>query len=212
MSDPAPTAVQRVYGHVKERILAGEFADGTMLSEGQIAAELAVSRTPVREAFVQLEIQGLLRLYPKRGALVVPVSREEIDAVIETRWVLERHGLERALERRDAEVVAGMRAVIAEQERLVAAGDFAGFVDQDREFHRVAVAATQNAILIGLYDSIAERQRRMIRRYVGSGEDAATVTGEHAAITDALQAGVPGPTLELLRAHVDRTRASLLGL
>jgi DNA-binding GntR family transcriptional regulator len=212
VSDTAPTAVQRVYGHVKERILTGEFADGTMLSEGQIAAELGVSRTPVREAFVQLEIQGLLRLYPKRGALVVPVSREEIDAVIETRWVLERHGLERAMETRDEAVIAGMRAVVVEQQRLVAAGDFVAFVDQDREFHRVAVAATRNAILVGLYDSIAERQRRMIRRYVGSGEDAAVVTDEHTAITDALFAGEVAPTLELLRAHVQRTRAALLGV
>jgi DNA-binding GntR family transcriptional regulator len=212
VNESAPTAVQRVYGHVKERVLTGEFADGTMLSEGQIAAELGVSRTPVREAFVQLEIQGLLRLYPKRGALVVPVSREEIDAVIETRWVLERHGLERALETRDEAVVAGMRAVIVEQQRLVAAGDFVGFVDQDREFHRVAVAATQNAILVGLYDSIAERQRRMIRRYVGSGEDAAVVTDEHTAITDALVTGEVASTLELLRAHLQRTRAALLGV
>jgi DNA-binding GntR family transcriptional regulator len=212
VSETAPTAVQRVYGHVKERVLTGELADGTMLSEGQIAAELGVSRTPVREAFVQLEIQGLLRLYPKRGALVVPVSREEIDAVIETRWVLERHGLERAMEARDDAVVAGMRAVILEQQRRLDAGDFTGFVDQDREFHRVAVAATQNAILVGLYDSIAERQRRMVRRYVGSGDDAATVTAEHVAITDALAAWEVTPTLELLRAHVQRTRAALLGI
>lgn len=206
------TAVQRVYAHVKERVLSGEYADGVMLSEGQIAEELGVSRTPVREAFVQLETQGLLRLYPKRGALVVPVSREEIDAVIETRWVIERHGLERALQTGDQAVLAGMRAVIEEQRRLWESGDLAAFVDQDRQFHRVAVAATGNEILLGLYDSIRERQQRMILRYVDDRASAAEVLAEHVALADAVEKGDISALLERLRAHMALTRAALLGV
>ena len=62
------SAAQLAYDYVKARLLDGRFAGGTLLSENEIAQRLDVSRTPVRQAFVQLEAEGLLELYPKRGA------------------------------------------------------------------------------------------------------------------------------------------------
>lgn len=204
------TAVQRVHAFVRERVFSGEFADGVMLSEGQIAGELGVSRTPVREAFVQLETQGFLRLYPKRGALVVPVSREEIDAVMETRWVIERHGIEHVVAHPDPLVTAAMAAVCDEQQRLLDAGDFGRFSDVDREFHRVAVAATGNTILIPLYDSLRDRQRRLVRGLVQhDAARAAAVLAEHREILAAVEAGKAGKALRLLQTHLDATRFAL---
>ena len=72
-----PAAKDRAYAYVKERILEGAYPGGELLSEGEVAEALEVSRTPVREAFLLLEAEGLMRLYPKRGALVVPVSPGE---------------------------------------------------------------------------------------------------------------------------------------
>lgn len=208
-STKPPTAVGRVHEFVRERVFSGEYEDGTMLSEGQIAQALGVSRTPVREAFVQLESQGFLRLYPKRGALVVPVSREQIDAVIETRWVIERHGLELAVANPDPTVASAMRAVCARQRELLDAGQLDTFSDVDREFHRVPVAATGNPILIDLYDSLRDRQRRMVRATLH--DDAAraeAVLGEHLAIVDAVEAGKASKALRLLQAHLEGTRTS----
>jgi len=212
VADSAPSAAQRVYAHVKEGVLSGAFADGTMLSEGQIAQTLGVSRTPVREAFLQLETQGLLKLYPKRGALVVPVTREEVDAVMQTRWVVERFALEQAIERADASVIREMRGSLAAQRALLDAGDLPAFVDADREFHRVAVEATGNRILIDLYDSIRERQRRMIRRRLHTAHEAAGALEQHGALTDALEAGERAALVALLEAHLSETREALLGL
>src|ERR1700754_1298928 len=93
----APSASDRAYRHVKEQILDGALPGGELISEGEIAEALGMSRTPVRAAFTQLESQGFLRLYPKRGALVVPVSAQELEDVIETRWVIERYAIERAI-------------------------------------------------------------------------------------------------------------------
>ena len=60
-------AKERAYAYTKQRVLDLRFPGGSMLSEGEVANALKLSRTPVREAFVQLESEGLLRLYPKRG-------------------------------------------------------------------------------------------------------------------------------------------------
>jgi DNA-binding GntR family transcriptional regulator len=69
-----PSATTRVYQHLKRAILEQIHADGALLSEADIAATVGVSRTPVREALLQLQSEGLVALYPKRGALVRPVS------------------------------------------------------------------------------------------------------------------------------------------
>ena len=67
-------AAERVYELVKERIIDGTIDSSQMLSEAALAAEVGVSRTPAHEAFLRLELEGFLQLYPKRGALVVPIS------------------------------------------------------------------------------------------------------------------------------------------
>jgi DNA-binding GntR family transcriptional regulator len=91
------SATDEAYAFAKKRILDGRFAGGELISEGDVAAGVGLSRTPVREAFLRLEGEGLLRLYPKRGALVVPVSAAEMRHVMETRLLVERYAIERSL-------------------------------------------------------------------------------------------------------------------
>src|SRR5215207_3542230 len=89
------SASQQAYEYVKARLLDGRFPGGTLLSENELAQRLGVSRTPVRQAFVQLEAEELLELYPKRGALVVPISASEADDVLEARMLIEQHAVRR---------------------------------------------------------------------------------------------------------------------
>src|SRR5918999_2571009 len=91
------TANDRAYAFTKSRVLDSTFAGGELITEGEVADALGMSRTPVREAFLRLEGEGLLRLYPKRGALVVPVSVGEVEAVMETRMLVERYALDKVL-------------------------------------------------------------------------------------------------------------------
>ena len=92
-------AKDRAHDYVKRQVLTGAFPGGELISEGEVAAALGMSRTPVREAFLRLEAEGLLRLYPQRGALVVPVSSEEARAVIEARLVLEQFAARKVIGR-----------------------------------------------------------------------------------------------------------------
>src|SRR5690349_25014918 len=100
------SAGERAYRHVKEQILSGELPGGELLSEGEVAAALGMSRTPVRGAFAQLEAEGYLRTYPKRGAIVTPISPREAEEVMEARWVIERHALEQATPQLGPELAA----------------------------------------------------------------------------------------------------------
>src|SRR3954463_15732799 len=130
------TRTERAYAYTKQRVLDATYAGGDLLTEGAVADALGMSRTPVREAFLRLEGEGLLRLYPQRGALVLRVSVGEVAAVMETRMLVERFALDKVRENGAAPDIAdALTAAIARQEEHAAAGDTDGFVSVDREFH-----------------------------------------------------------------------------
>lgn len=199
------SAADEAYAYAKERILDGRIAGGQMISEGDVAGPTGLSRTPVREAFLRLEVEGLLRLYPKRGALVVAVSPAEVESVMETRLLVELHALEPAIARR-AEIGPQLEAAIARQEELASGGNAAGFVESDRTFHRCLVAATGNQILIELHDSMRDRQTRMGLAAIAHAADrTGSILHEHRAIAAAIAAADRDHATDLLRAHLERT-------
>jgi DNA-binding GntR family transcriptional regulator len=204
------SATDRAYSFTKARILDGRLEGGDFITEGDIAARVKLSRTPVREAFLRLEAEGLLRLYPKRGALVIPVSVSEVESVMETRLVVERHALEKVI-RSGGLLEEPLRAAIADQERLAADGNACAFVEADREFHRLFVATAGNPILLGLHDSLRDRQSRMnlvaIARDAGRVEQ---ILAEHRALADAVVAADLEGALQLITTHLDGTLALLL--
>lgn len=204
------SAADSAYAFAKERILDGRFAGGEMISEGDVANPTGLSRTPVREAFLRLEAEGLLRLYPKRGALVVPVSATEVESVMETRRVVERFAVEKVITT-GASVEPELRRLIARQEELVDAGDSQGFVEADREFHRVLVAAAANPILLEWHDSLRDRQGRMGREAIARVDDRIpAIMREHRELADTIAAGDAQAAGAVLERHLQGTLAALL--
>lgn len=208
-----PAAKDRAYAFVKERILDGGYPGGELLSEGEVAEALEVSRTPVREAFLLLEAEGLMRLYPKRGALVVPVTSDEVRDVMETRLVLEGHAAERVAGLDDrTEVCDALAELLARQEEALARDERLAFVEADRLFHHTIVAAAGNAILTRLSHSLRDRQRRMVAATVARAPGlSARFVAEHRAIRDALERGDGAEAAALVRAHLEGSRRGIEG-
>jgi DNA-binding GntR family transcriptional regulator len=201
------TAKDRAYEFTKGRVLDSTFAGGDLITEGEVADALGMSRTPVREAFLRLEGEGLLRLYPKRGALVVPVSIGEIEAVSETRMLVERFALDKVLSIGAAPAIAdALEIAIAAQEEYAASGDADGFVAVDREFHTTFVTAAGNPIITGLYDSLRDRQQRMIiTSLLRDTKRIESILVEHRQITGAIRAGDLARADAVLVAHLRGT-------
>ncbi|GAB3439894.1 GntR family transcriptional regulator [Streptomonospora sediminis] len=206
------SATDRAYRYAKDAILGRRYAGGDLISEGDIATGVGVSRTPVREALLRLEAEGLVRLYPKRGALVVPVSQGEIDDVIETRRLVETHTAQKAAGAAPAarEDLARRLSELLERMRAEVEGGRQAFVFADREFHREIVAAGGNDILAGLYDSLRDRQLRMMEEGVRTVEQMRRNIDEHAAILAAIRVGDPETARRVVQVHLDAA-AQLLG-
>jgi DNA-binding GntR family transcriptional regulator len=203
------TAKDRALDYVKTQLLTGAFPGGELISEGDVATALGMSRTPVREAFLRLEADGLLRLYPQRGALVVPVSSDEVRAVIEARLMLEQFAATKVVGHGPA-----ARAVVFErlsrelqrQREAAAASDWREFLESDRAFHAITLDASENAILANFYSTLRDRQMRMI------GESAlrdpnrvTTIMAEHRGIAEALRDGDLQRALQAVQTHLAST-------
>jgi DNA-binding GntR family transcriptional regulator len=181
------TATSRAYDHVKQAILDCAYPGGALLSEGEIATEVGVSRTPVREALLRLETESLVRLYPKRGALVLPVSPQEISDVMEARELVETFTSGKAT--LGPQLIHELTALLDAMREHSAAADTKEFARADRCFHRAIVAAAGNDILIQLYDSLRDRQLRMAQLTANDPSRTADAIRDHAEIVEAVRSG-----------------------
>lgn len=203
------TAKDRALDYVKTQVLTGEFPGGELISEGDVAAALGMSRTPVREAFLRLEAEGLLRLYPQRGALVVPVSPDEVRAVMEARLVLEQFAAGKVIGRGPA-VCAGVferqSGELLRQRDAASASDWWGFLESDRAFHAITLEESGNTILTNFYSTLRDRQMRMIgESSLREPDRVATIMAEHQRIAEALRDGDLPRALQAVQTHLAST-------
>lgn len=197
-----PPAAERVYVHVKQGVLERRYEGGTLLTEGELADAAGVSRTPVREALLRLEAEGLIRLYPKKGALVLPVSAQEIADVVETRLLVEEHAVRKAVPAPPG-LIERLEALLARQKEQAAAGDLTAASVTDRCFHAEIVRSGGNEILSRLYDQLRDRQLRMGVAVMHSHPDRITKSlSEHQEILEALRSGDPEAAAGVVNRHV----------
>ncbi|MFW0789404.1 GntR family transcriptional regulator [Gordonia sp. CPCC 205333] len=199
-----PSAATKVYEVVKELILTSEIPGGDLISEGDVARRCEVSRTPVREAFLRLETEGWMRLYPKRGALVLPVTEREAGDVLRARLLLEGHAVAQIVDRPAVRAVLldDLRVNLAEH-RSVDASDMAAFARIDAQFHQLIVTAGDNQLIAGFFGSLGERHRRMTTASVHRDPAVmARIFDDHAALIDAIDSGDPTAFDAALAAHL----------
>jgi len=206
-------AKDRALDYVKSQVLTGAFPGGELISEGEVAAALGMSRTPVREAFLRLEAEGLLRLYPQRGALVVPVSSEEARAVIEARRLLEEFAVGKVIGRGRAvraAVFERLSGQLQRQHDAAAEPDWQEFLEADRTFHNITLDESGNRILSDFYSSLRDRQMRMTgESVIRDGQRMMTIMDEHRSIAEALRDGDLQQARKAVQNHLASTVRAL---
>ena len=213
------SAADRVYEYAKAGILGRRFAPHDLLVEGDLATAVGVSRTPVREALLRLQADGLIRLLPKRGALVLPVTPGEMADVLETRRLIETFAIRKAVAeppRGLTDRLEGHLDRMRTAQKARAARDYA---EADRDFHEEIVAATGNEILAALYRSLRDRQLRMgvvnlLDESTGSVDPAGVSRmraniADHEAISSAIAARSVRAGEAAVHAHLERAERQL---
>lgn len=195
------------YRWLKRHIAQLSRHEGTFLTESDVARAAGTSRTPVREALLRLEAEGFLKIVPKKGAFVPPITDAEVQAVMQARGLVEDWSVRRVVPAAE-EFIAQLEQLVTTQESLI--DDPWAFIDADRSFHRTIVRQAGNPVLAGFYESLRERQVRMGLHAVASVEDRArTVLDEHVAIIAALRTGDRTRAADAVASHLSSTLAAL---
>jgi DNA-binding GntR family transcriptional regulator len=192
---------EMVITQIRELIVSGRLVLGEQLSEGVLAEQLGVSRTPVREAFLRLETERLVEVRPQRGTFVFQYGAAELRDICELREVLETGALRIALSRNRGELIQLLESEVAAAEaaQVVDPGPYQAF---DRSFHDVLIRASANEELIEAYDRISGRVRAIRYRLTRSRRQIAGSQRGHREIVNALKDGRDGDAVRRLGKHV----------
>ncbi|MCU0908122.1 MAG: GntR family transcriptional regulator [Rhodobacteraceae bacterium] len=197
-----PSVADQVFEELRRRILALDLPPGARLSEVDVAAQMDVSRQPVRDAFYRLSKLGLLSIRPQRATTVTLISEA---AVLQARFVrtaLEVETVREAARRITADDLAGLRANLEAQDRAITAGDRATFHALDDAFHR---AICDRAGVALAWDLIAEMKSHMDRvRMLSLSFASRTAYDDHLAIFAPLARGDGEGAAAAMRVHLSR--------
>lgn len=196
------SAQEKTYRWLRRQIAEFPHDAGFFMTEAQIARELGVSRTPVREALLRLEAEGMLKILPKKGAYVAAISSDEAKSVMEARRMVEEWCV-----RIGAVSDHGLGGILAEfvEEQKRLAGDPVAFIECDREFHSALVRASRNPLLENFYESLRDRQVRMGLKALAVENRVDTVVREHQDIAKAVIARDEGAAVAAVKRHLDST-------
>lgn len=199
LARPRPLS-EMVADQIRELIVTGRLALGEQLSEGALAEQLGVSRTPVREAFLKLETENMVEVRPQRGTFVFYYDADQLRDIGELRGVLEMSALRIALARNRARLIERLDKVASESE--AAGTDAVGYQVFDAAFHETLIEATDNRELIEAYDRISGRVRAIRYRFTHSPAQVARSQRDHRMIVDALKQGRDDDAVKKLGQHV----------
>lgn len=201
----------RAYDHIKQRILSRRYDAGSVISEPEVAEAVGTSRTPVREAFLRLEAEGMLDLVPRRGAVVRGLSTREVVQFLEARLVVERFALRRLLGA-DGTLAGSLAAMRATQQEMRASLEhIARFEACDRDFHSQAVLATGNQALSELHRKAQDAEARAGLVDLLPSAGLGLALDQHEAILAALEARDERAVDEAIVRHLGSTFAGLHG-
>ena len=204
---------RRVYERLRDDIVSGRARPGDQLVEARLAGELGVSKTPVREALIRLQRDGLVSIEPYRGARVLEPSADDIREILELRELLECHVARELARTQNREVIARLEATVTRGRRALDEADEAAVADALTEFSDVFTEASENARLAEVLRSL-----RSVMLLIGSasmhaeGRDRRSLD-EHQRILKAIRRGDPDGAAVATSKHlhsVERdTRAAL---
>ncbi len=155
-----------VFKTLREAILKGNLAPGERLMEIQLANQLGVSRTPIREAIRKLELEGLVIMIPRRGAEVARITEKDLKDVLEVRTSLEELAISLACERISDASVEALKEALKNFKAAINGGDVTKIAERDVAFHDIIFAATDNARLIQIVNNLREQMYRYRLEYL----------------------------------------------
>lgn len=198
-------AVEKAYRAIREGILRKSHPPGTRLKEEHLAAEIGVSRTPVREALRRLHVEGWVEFVPNQGAYVPSWSIDEVEEIFTLRQLLEGYSANLAARRVTNEDILKMLTVCDEMDRIIDEGGPAlhdTVCHLNEEFHRLVAKASGGARLVSMICQVIELPLVMEALQHATLEEMRRNSMHHREILRALSVGDPEWARSMMETHI----------
>jgi DNA-binding GntR family transcriptional regulator len=195
---------------LREAIVTGVLKPGERLMEIQMAEELGVSRTPVRESIRKLELEGFVVMVPRRGTYVADLSIKDINEVYEIRTVLDVLAAGLAAERITEEELEELERLLVQIGEFVDQNNVEKLIEFDSQFHDVLYRASRNDRLVGIINNLREqftRFRSISMKYPGRMQN---TVAEHTRLVEAIAQRNPDLAQQIAREHMENSEQTLM--
>ncbi len=192
-----------VFNTLRQAILRGELQPGERLLEIHLANKLGVSRTPIREAMRKLELEGLVLMIPRKGAVVAEITEKSLRDVLEVRKALEELAVRLACEKIQDEEIEELKAAAKEFENALKSGDVTVFAEADVKFHDIIYRTTDNQRLIQLLYNLREQMYRYRVEYLKRKDSHEVLLAEHQRIIETIEKRDEKSAVEAVCTHID---------
>ncbi len=199
-----------VFENLREAIVEVKLSPGQRLMEFQLADQLGVSRTPVREAIRKLELEGLVIMLPRKGAYVANMSLKDVIDVLEIRASLEGLAAYLAAERMTDEDILKLEKIAEDFDQGKENEDLETLLKKDVEFHECIFKATNNKRLHQLINSLWEQVYRFRVSYISDYESTVNITKEHKLILEAIKSGDSELAKKYAKEHIEKAEQFMM--
>lgn len=196
--------------NLRDAINKGVLSPGERLMEIQIAEEMGVSRTPVREAIRKLELEGFVVMIPRRGTYVANISIKDINEVYEIRTALDILAGGLAAERINDEEIEEMRQLLVLTEKYIEEKNLNEIIEIDSKFHDVLYTASRNERLVNIINNLREQITSIRGQSMNYPGRLADTLNEHREIVESIATRDIDRAQEAVRVHLENAEQTLL--
>jgi DNA-binding GntR family transcriptional regulator len=204
------TIRKKVYTYVREQILSGRIAPNQRLIETKIAQEIGTSRTPVREALHNLEMEGLIQAIPRIGYRVKGISAEEVEEICEIRSIIEGLAARWAMEKASPKAIKELKKNIALTIAKISKREIRAFIDLDTQFHEIIARCSGSTRLLELSQTLRGHMLRYRVQSIFSEETVLQALKGHQRILEAIEKGNPNEVSLAVQVHLEESKISIL--
>lgn len=204
---PKESLKQIAYNIIKNKILTCEYKPNSFLNEDAVCSDLSMSRTPVRDALSRIEQEHLIKIYPKKGFLITPISISEIEMVFEGRLLLESYIIINYCSNLPNEFILYLKNINNNIKKSISSNE--DYYIYDHEFHQSLISKCKNKYLLHAYDDIYNQNSRL--RFLSGRDNKERLKAtyeEHNDIIEALKENNVELAAKMMRIHLEKSRIS----
>jgi DNA-binding GntR family transcriptional regulator len=200
---------KKAYEAIRKSILSGDWKIGEIYNEKAIAADLGISRTPVREALLELASQGLIIFLPRRGLMVNRFTRRDVDEIFELRKAIELAAVVKIAKASPPLELFEIEESLLQQRKAAKQKDYTAFMEGDRAFHTYFSKLTNNRRLIAILENLRDMIHLMGTKALSLEGRALEVIEEHQAIFEAVKKGNAEEARRAMETHLEKSKGAV---